>query len=89
MLLFELDLVDSAEELLLEFKHEVKTIKVSIVINVLIFILITHNGLAMCFGGFRSSSLSNLDLAKTLIYINSNYKLTNQRFGGVATKNCG
>jgi len=43
----------------------------------------------MCFAGFRSSSLSNLHLAKTLIYINSNYKLTNQRFGGVTTKNYG
>jgi len=47
------------------------------------------NGLAMCFAGHRSISLSNPHLAKTLIYINSNYKLTNQRFGGVATENCG
>jgi len=38
---------------------------------------------------FQSALLSNLHLAKTLIYINSNYKLTKQSFGGVATKNCG
>jgi len=47
------------------------------------------NGLAMCFAGHSSISLSNPYLAKSLIYINSNFKLTNQRFGGVATKNCG
>jgi hypothetical protein len=46
-------------------------------------------GTLCIFAGQRSSSLSNLHLAKTLIYINSNYKLTNQRFGGVATENCG
>jgi len=50
---------------------------------------IAYNGLAMCFAGFRSISLSKPHLAKTLIYTNSNYKLTNQRFGGVATENCG
>ncbi|RZT91012.1 hypothetical protein EV201_3381 [Ancylomarina subtilis] len=49
----------------------------------------TPNGFAMCFAGFRSISLSNPHLAKTLIYINSNYKLTNQRFGGIAMENYG
>jgi len=59
-----------------------------ITIIYLFFQLVVTAG-AMCFAGHRSISLSNPKLAKTLIYINSNYKSTNQRFGGVATKNCG
>jgi hypothetical protein len=49
---------------------------------------LAHNGLAMCFAGHRSISLSNPHLAKSFISLKFK-SASNQRFGGVGTENCG